>query len=56
MYIGFVPLPGHSYCRRKFEPFKFFEELFNKDRFSAAQTPHLPEFLSVQEKDDVPKP
>jgi hypothetical protein len=26
------------------------------DRFSAAQTPHLPEFLSVQEKDDVPKP
>ena len=33
-----------------------FEGTVQEDRFSAAQTPHLPEFLTVQEKDDVPKP
>jgi len=55
MYIGFVPDAGIGIARvAKLKP-EVFEGTVQEDRFSAAQTPHLPDFLSVQEKDDVQK-
>ncbi len=50
MYIGFVPDAGMGIAEVrnvKLKP-EVFEGTVQQDRFSAAQTPHLPDFLSVQ--------
>ena len=55
MYIGFVPDAGIGIAEvKKLKP-RSFAGTVQQDRFSAAQTPHLPDFLSVQKKDDVQK-